>query len=120
MKYQINQAPKKKWLRKAVSRLFWGAVFGVDFLAITLFITMYFNNYSVFWLLWNTISVVWQSALVGAMLGLSFDFNYQNLLKIKKHLAATRAFHRLQLELSLSKLSHAVKAIRGDNKNVRI
>lgn len=120
MKYEHNKAPKKKWLRRIVGRLFWGAIVGIDLLTITLFITMYFNNYSVFWLMWNTISVVWQSALVGAMLGLSLEVEYLNS-QIKKLPMAVGAFLRSRITDILALPPLVVKHLReGTHKNVRI
>lgn len=112
MKYRLGKAPKKKWLWESIWRIFWGATTATALLVITLFVTMYFNNYSVFWWLYNTTSGVWYVAGIGAILGLSFDFVSQNLKQFKKPLAGTRAFHRLRITRSLSEAFHPVKMLK--------
>lgn len=57
-----------KYLRWA----FWGSVTGVDMLGAALFITMYFHQYSVLYMLMDATYSVWYFAAGGAILGISF------------------------------------------------
>lgn len=68
---------------KWVGYTFWGAVGGVDCLALLLFFTMYFNWYGVFWMVWDATYSVWYFAVGGAILGLCFGISTSRNTKIK-------------------------------------
>lgn len=60
-----------KWLRW----VFWGVVTGVDLLGIALIVTLFFNSYSVLYMLMDHTGSVWYFVAGGAMLGLSFGIS---------------------------------------------